>query len=584
MALILAIEPDKRQAAQLKVLVKNRLHADLVLADTTELALEAIGNRIPDLVLVPALLSPEEDGALNAALRVIAAAAHVQTLTIPVFAPSHTKKAPAKSGGLLSKLLAGKNETAPEGCDPAVFGDQIAAYLADVAASRQSDEDDFDDEPPALPKQTFTRVETFAQPETFQAAVEELEAAAAVEDEIAEPAVIEESPIEEPAVEASPVDELPAEEPPAEEPTYRPAEPPLSILRDPDAAPNPEPARRSFGLDSLLKPRARKPLAPPPASEWPAYEPAAAEEAAPEAAPDDDNDWAPKKDQSIAIDLPAPDDPPTYRAVEPVLEEETSTDGDTAVDEDAAIEPEPPEPPMTPIALRRQKPWPKFDAPPPVPAPPDLLEEFTADLAARPKPSAALRPTPQKPKSTPAAPAPKPPAPAPAPPPMAAKPIAAREAATVKAKAPSAPSPLKAKSERPEWTALIDSLRQDMERMRQDRGDRAKPAVAPPAPVVVARREPPAPVARREAPVPVARREPPPPVARREEAPPVAAAPARPAKVVAQEDQTIKRKKRPQQPVPVQDEWGFFDPQQCGFAALLAKLDEITENEESKVP
>jgi hypothetical protein len=31
---------------------------------------------------------------------------------------------------------------------------------------------------------------------------------------------------------------------------------------------------------------------------------------------------------------------------------------------------------------------------------------------------------------------------------------------------------------------------------------------------------------------------------------------------------------------PVQDEWGFFDPQQCGFAALLAKLDEITESNE----
>jgi hypothetical protein len=29
----------------------------------------------------------------------------------------------------------------------------------------------------------------------------------------------------------------------------------------------------------------------------------------------------------------------------------------------------------------------------------------------------------------------------------------------------------------------------------------------------------------------------------------------------------------------VQDEWGFFDPEQCGFAALLAKLEEI-ENEE----
>jgi len=28
---------------------------------------------------------------------------------------------------------------------------------------------------------------------------------------------------------------------------------------------------------------------------------------------------------------------------------------------------------------------------------------------------------------------------------------------------------------------------------------------------------------------------------------------------------------------PVEDEWGFFDPQQCGFAALLAKLDEFSD-------
>jgi hypothetical protein len=27
----------------------------------------------------------------------------------------------------------------------------------------------------------------------------------------------------------------------------------------------------------------------------------------------------------------------------------------------------------------------------------------------------------------------------------------------------------------------------------------------------------------------------------------------------------------------VNDEWGFFDPQQVGFAALIAKLQEITE-------
>jgi hypothetical protein len=28
---------------------------------------------------------------------------------------------------------------------------------------------------------------------------------------------------------------------------------------------------------------------------------------------------------------------------------------------------------------------------------------------------------------------------------------------------------------------------------------------------------------------------------------------------------------------PVQDEWGIFDPNQCGFSALVDKLDEVTE-------
>jgi hypothetical protein len=30
---------------------------------------------------------------------------------------------------------------------------------------------------------------------------------------------------------------------------------------------------------------------------------------------------------------------------------------------------------------------------------------------------------------------------------------------------------------------------------------------------------------------------------------------------------------------PAQDEWGFFDPSQCGFPALIAKLDEIATRE-----
>jgi hypothetical protein len=44
---------------------------------------------------------------------------------------------------------------------------------------------------------------------------------------------------------------------------------------------------------------------------------------------------------------------------------------------------------------------------------------------------------------------------------------------------------------------------------------------------------------------------------------------------------TPRRSKRPRKAEPVQDEWGFFDPNQCGFPALIAKLDEIAGLDES---
>ena len=136
MQLILAIEPDRRQAAQLSVVVRKRVHAELILVETTERALDAIGNRMPDLVLVPALLSPQDDAALAAALRVIAAAAHVQMLTIPVLG---APRPAISTGGMLSVLRRGKTKAAePDGCDPAVFAEQIASYLEAAAQERTS--------------------------------------------------------------------------------------------------------------------------------------------------------------------------------------------------------------------------------------------------------------------------------------------------------------------------------------------------------------------------------------------------------------------------------------------------------------
>src|SRR6202171_4896031 len=133
MPIVLAIEPDRRQAAHLTAIVRHQVGAELVIADTTEGALDAIGNRVPDMVLVPALLSPQDDAALAAALRVIAAAAHVRTLTIPVLAVGQKRSTP---GGMLAKWRGRAASQEPEGCDPAVFAEQINAYLKEAAAER----------------------------------------------------------------------------------------------------------------------------------------------------------------------------------------------------------------------------------------------------------------------------------------------------------------------------------------------------------------------------------------------------------------------------------------------------------------
>src|SRR5229473_1253862 len=134
MPLILAIEPDPRQAAQIAAIARNRVGAELMLAETTEGALDVIGDRVPDLVLVPALLSPQDDAALAAALRVIAAAAHVRTLTIPVLSAAPKR---ARVVGMLAKWRRGKSiSPEPEGCDPAIFAEQISVYLKEAAAER----------------------------------------------------------------------------------------------------------------------------------------------------------------------------------------------------------------------------------------------------------------------------------------------------------------------------------------------------------------------------------------------------------------------------------------------------------------
>jgi len=134
MSLILVILADSTEAAQLATLIQGRLEVDLVQAAEVGEGLLALDDRIPDLILTSPLMSPFDDGVLDEYLRELGpAGAHVQTLRIPVLsqAPKKTKRIG------FSLRRRSKPEPAIDGCDPKFFADEIEQYLARAAEEKR---------------------------------------------------------------------------------------------------------------------------------------------------------------------------------------------------------------------------------------------------------------------------------------------------------------------------------------------------------------------------------------------------------------------------------------------------------------
>ena len=112
MPLVLALEPDPKQAAIVRQIVRDRVGAEFVLADSKDAALAAIADRVPDLILVTALLSPRDEADLTDHLRDLEGAEHLQTLTIPLLLqPAGAAPKKKKKRGLLSALTGDSTET-----------------------------------------------------------------------------------------------------------------------------------------------------------------------------------------------------------------------------------------------------------------------------------------------------------------------------------------------------------------------------------------------------------------------------------------------------------------------------------------
>jgi hypothetical protein len=135
---VLALEPDATQAAALKLVVRDRVRAELVVAESKDAALAAIRERVPDLILLTALLSPRDEAEIADLTRELEGAEHTQTLTIPLLDLGTSRPAKKKKRGLLSALTGDSDApaAAPSGCDPGVFAEEIANYLRQADQAR----------------------------------------------------------------------------------------------------------------------------------------------------------------------------------------------------------------------------------------------------------------------------------------------------------------------------------------------------------------------------------------------------------------------------------------------------------------
>jgi hypothetical protein len=134
-ACVLAIEPDAEQARVLQNVLAGRIPGKLVTVGSTEAALKALVDTIPDLVLLSPLLAPRTEEQLMAHLRALGVdALHLQILSIPRFGDVDTssgKKRPVKLQSF-SKQAGGPTPT----CDPVAFANEVAAQLTGWSQTR----------------------------------------------------------------------------------------------------------------------------------------------------------------------------------------------------------------------------------------------------------------------------------------------------------------------------------------------------------------------------------------------------------------------------------------------------------------
>jgi hypothetical protein len=127
MGFIIAIQPDSQQAGTLLRALNELRDLEVVVVESTDAALALVDERVPDVVLVPALYDPGDADYLGAYLRSRPHAAHVQVLTIPSL---WTSRDVATAPRLFERLRGKTKRITPAEGDPRLFASDVVGYLS----------------------------------------------------------------------------------------------------------------------------------------------------------------------------------------------------------------------------------------------------------------------------------------------------------------------------------------------------------------------------------------------------------------------------------------------------------------------
>jgi CheY-like chemotaxis protein len=129
MALILTVQPDPEQAAALQRAL-GHVGAEVAVVDSSDAALSAIDRKIPDVLLLHALMLPPEEDYLLAYLRTLPGTAHVQAISIPHLQLQSSCTDDLPKRGFFRGLRQRPAPMAAVGHDPGLFAADVAEYVA----------------------------------------------------------------------------------------------------------------------------------------------------------------------------------------------------------------------------------------------------------------------------------------------------------------------------------------------------------------------------------------------------------------------------------------------------------------------